>query len=51
MEQGPKDLTDTQEAVKKMLNSRKDRLTDILACPLRIVPKVIILHAHTYDLL
>ncbi|KAK7098966.1 malignant fibrous histiocytoma-amplified sequence 1 homolog [Littorina saxatilis] len=34
------ELSDAQEAVKQMLNTRKDRLNNILACPLRILPKV-----------
>ena len=38
--EGQHELNETQESVQKMLNTRKDRLNDILACPLRVLPKV-----------
>ena len=38
--EGQHELSETQESVQKMLNTRKDRLNDILACPLRILPQV-----------
>ena len=34
------EMSETQKSVQKMLTTRRDRLNDILACPLRILPKV-----------
>ncbi|XP_076450494.1 LOW QUALITY PROTEIN: malignant fibrous histiocytoma-amplified sequence 1 homolog [Babylonia areolata] len=38
--EGKEELSDAQASIQQMLQARKDRLNDILACPLRVLPKV-----------